>query len=105
MQVIWTAPVTNGSPIISYQLQYMLFGGSTWIEACGDTTGSYLGTSFTITTNIVGGKTYSVRVRAKNVWGWGAYSAPAFQILAAASPSTVSIPQTSIDPTAGGVKI
>lgn len=56
----------------------MLFGGSTWIEACGDTTGSYLGTSFTITSNIEGGKTYSVRVRAKNVWGWGPYSSPAF---------------------------
>ena len=83
----------------------MLFGGTTWLEACGDATGSYLGSSYTITQNIVGGATYLVQVRAKNIWGWGAYSQPSFQILAAAAPSNVDIPVTSIEAATGGVKI
>ena len=78
VQVLWTSPASNGSPITSYELQYMLFGGSTWLEACGDATGSYLGSSYTITKNIVGGATYLVQIRAKNQWGWGAYSSPSF---------------------------
>lgn len=44
----------------------MLFGGATWIEACGDTTGTYLGSQYTITTSIADGATYTVQVRAKN---------------------------------------
>ena len=42
----------------------MLFGATKWIEAVGDTTGSYLDTQYTITAGIVDGSTYLVQVRA-----------------------------------------
>lgn len=56
----------------------MRFGGTTWIEAIGDTTGSYLGESYTITKDIVDGATYLLQIRSRNQWGWGLYSYPSF---------------------------
>ena len=58
-----------------------------------------------MTTNIVAGQSYNFRIRARNKWGWGEYSTPILQVLAAFVPYRVEIPVTSIDAISGGVKI
>jgi hypothetical protein len=48
-----------------------------WEAIAGsDELGSYLGTQFTLTQDVVPGDIYSFKVRAKNKWGWGDYSDP-----------------------------
>jgi hypothetical protein len=67
--------------------------------------GSYLGLSYTLTTDIVPGETYSFKIRPRNKWGWGEYSSPDLEVLAAYVPLKVALPVTSIDSITGGVKI
>lgn len=75
------------------------------VIAGSDSLGNYLGTEFTKTTDVVSGQIYSFKIRAKNKWGWGTYTDPIFDVMAADVPYKVNIPVTSIDPTTGGVKI
>lgn len=88
IQVIWSAPQNGGSSIISYQLDVLNASGS-WIEVVGNSTGNYLGLSYTLTVGIVAGNTYQFRIRAYNKWGWGAYTSVSTSILAASVPSQV----------------
>jgi len=61
--------------------------------------------TFLITNNVYAGDLYQLRVRAKNVWGWGPFS-PIFNIKAATAPSKMTtLPVTSIDPVTGGMLI
>ena len=58
----------------------------------------------TLTNGITAGSYYRFRVRAKNIFGWGEYSAEA-NVQAATAPSKMDTVTTSIDATTGGVKI
>jgi hypothetical protein len=88
IQIIWSAPVSGGTSIISYQLDILNESG-VWIEVVGNSNGNYLGLSYTLTVGIVAGRTYQFRIRAQNKWGWGAYTAVNTSILAASVPSYV----------------
>jgi hypothetical protein len=57
-----------------------------------------------LTTGIIGGTTYRFRVRASNIYGWGAFSSST-SIKAATIPSQMAIVTTSIDRSTGGVLI
>jgi hypothetical protein len=61
-----------------------------------------LGTTQTV--GIQGGKIYNYKVRAQNIHGWGPFSEP-FGIKAAEIPEVMIAVTTSIDPTAGDVRI
>jgi hypothetical protein len=65
--------------------------------------GSYLGLSYTLTTDIVAGETYSFKIRPRNKWGWGEFSTPILEVLAAYVPYRVDIPVTTIDTLNGGL--
>lgn len=102
----WIAPSTDGSsPIVSYNLQWdQGTQGTQWASVVGSTIDTLIYT-FAITTNVYAGDWYQVRVRAKNVWGWGDLS-PVLLIKAATKPSKMaSPPTTTIDPATGGILI
>jgi large repetitive protein len=56
----------------------------------------YPGTSYIVTGGIVRGETFSFRLRARNLWGWGARSAEA-EIVASRAPAQAAAPTTSVD--------
>lgn len=53
-------------------------------------------TTYSISAHIQVGKSYQVRVAAKNYWGWGSFS-EVLTIIAASFPEKVAAPTTSID--------
>jgi hypothetical protein len=53
---------------------------------------------------LVSGNQYGFRIRARNIFGWGPYSAVTY-IQAAREPAQPDAPTTSIDPTNGGVVV
>lgn len=60
---------------------------------------------FTISANVYAGDWYQIKVRAKNMWGWGAFS-PVLLIKAATKPSKLASPAiTAVDPATGGILI
>jgi len=65
---------TGGSPILSYHLQWNAGSLTDWYDLQGyavETTS----TTFTVTTGVVAGTTYDFKVRAKNIYDWGDFSA------------------------------
>lgn len=81
--VTWTAPADNGGSVItSYNIQWDAgVSGGPWIDLVGNTQATpaqspYLpGTlSYTRTTGIVAGTTYTFRIRAENIYGQGSFS-------------------------------
>jgi Fibronectin type III domain len=76
--VSWTAPASNGSPILSYTVTSNPAGG----------TASTLGATSTIVTGLMNGTAYTFTVVATNAIG----------------PSNSSLPSNSVTPTAGTVK-
>jgi len=104
--VDWVAPSSDGfSPILSYNLQWdQGTQGSQWANLVGHTIDSVL-FQFTVSSNVYAGDFYQMRVRAKNVWGWGQFS-PILTIKAATRPAKMATkPVTSVDPVTGGVLI
>lgn len=99
----WTAPTTNGASITSYNVVWDSgTSGVTWTSLVGEATDF---TALTYTkTGVTSGDSYQFKVRAKNIWGWGAYSS-ALTIVAAHAPDTMSTVTTAIDATTGGVTI
>jgi hypothetical protein len=67
---------------------------TSWTDLAG-LTSSYTATAFTVTTNVVAGQQYAVRVRAYNAHGWGAVS-PSTVIAASAAPDQMLPPTTAI---------
>lgn len=74
LEVTWSAPTDTGlSSITSYNLQYKLSSSSTWSDAITPAPSAATLTS-TVTTGVQSGQLYDFRVRAMNLFGWGAYS-------------------------------
>lgn len=59
---------------------------------------------FTVTQFVVSGRLYRFRLRARNIYGWGAFSTYS-EVKAATTPNTMIAPTTSIDSTSGNVII
>jgi hypothetical protein len=107
IDVYWsplTTPEDGGSAVLSYHLQYDngTFA-TTWLDVVGLAPDS-VATSIIVSSEIVSGTVYGFRVRARNIFGWGPYSAVT-EIKAAREPGIPAAPVTSIDPVAGGVAI
>jgi len=97
--VDWTSLITDaeigGSTILSYHLQFDSgTGGVSWTDLVGFSSNS-LATTFTVSSGIVAGTDYMFRVRAKNIYGWGSYSATA-TINASGLPAQMAAVTTSI---------
>jgi hypothetical protein len=110
IEVRWAALTTptetGGATIRSYNLQWHAGGAdpdAVWTDLAGYIA-DYPGTSYVVTGGIVGGATYSFRVRARNIWGWGATS-PEVALVASAVPGQVPVPTTSIDEATGGLAV
>ena len=71
LQVIWRAPVDNGSAIIDYEVRYSSDQGTTW--AYWDAVTTSTATSAKIT-GLINGVTYWVQTRAVNGRGAGVWS-------------------------------
>jgi hypothetical protein len=78
------APLTGGSGITSYNLQWDQGTGTFGVDLTGIST-NYTGTTHTQTAGVVAGTAYQFRYRAANNLGWSGYSA-AVSILAAEVP-------------------
>lgn len=110
LQVDWAAPTgTNngGSAILGYAVYWDSAtagsGSQVWTELIGESS-THTALTYSRTTGITGGKTYAVKVKAKNKWGWGPFSSVT-SILAATVPGPPGVPVTTIDAATGGVKI
>jgi hypothetical protein len=67
-------------------------------------TSSFTQTTITVTVGVQVGKTYRLKVKAQNKWGWGLFS-NVVAVLAASTPSQMEAPFTSIDAATGKLKI
>lgn len=92
----------RGSDVISYHLQYDAeTNGAFWIDVIGNNA-FYPSTSFTLTYGLRAGRVYNFRVRALNLWGWGAFSEFSW-VKSSRAPLAVPSIQTSIDTATGGL--
>jgi len=107
IEVNWsslTTPEDGGSAVLSYHLQYDAGSNAVnWIDVIGLSPDS-IATNVIVSTNIESGTTYGFRVRARNIFGWGPYSAVTY-IKAAREPDVPAAPTTSIDSETGGIAI
>lgn len=107
IEVNWsslTTPEDGGSAVLSYHLQYDAGSNAVnWIDVIGLSPDS-IATNVIVSSNIESGTTYGFRVRARNIFGWGPYSAVTY-IKAAREPDVPAAPTTSIDSETGGVEI
>ena len=74
LEVSWTAPAANGSPLTRYGMHYKATSASSWTTHPLSSAGT--GTSTTIT-KLANGTTYQLQVRAHNAVGASAFSATA----------------------------
>mmetsp|Transcript_29134 Transcript_29134/g.28192 ORF Transcript_29134/g.28192 Transcript_29134/m.28192 type:complete len:232 (-) Transcript_29134:211-906(-) len=107
IEVDWStlsSPEDGYSSILSYHLQWDEgSAGVSWYDLVGATVDSTADT-YIVTSTITGGQSYQFKVRAKNKWGWGDYSAIA-SFKASEAPDQMDPVTTSIDAITGGVKI
>lgn len=107
LDVYWSALNlfdAGGSPVLSYHLQYdNATAAGQWLDVVGLAPDSMLLTVI-VSSQVVSGEQYGFRVRARNIFGWGPYSAVTY-IQAAREPAKPDAPTTSIDATNGGVVI
>lgn len=90
--------------MLSYDLQYdNATAATTWFDVVGLSPDSLL-TSVIVSTGVVPGAQYAFRVRARNVFGWGPFSAVTY-IQAACAPAAPLAPVTAIDAATGGLVI
>jgi len=65
---------TGGSGILSYNVQWDTgTDGRFWSNLAGFAS-NYLANEYTATSSIVAGRTYLIKVRARNYWGYGEFS-------------------------------
>lgn len=107
LEVNWsslTTPDDGNSPVLSYHLQYDDgTAAGTWTDVVGLAPDS-ADTTVIVSSGVVSGTSYGFRVRARNIFGWGPYSAVTY-IQAAREPDVPIAPETSIDDATGGVAI
>jgi large repetitive protein len=100
----WVAPTTNGASILSYNLYWDAgTNGATFTSLRGLLT-DYTGLTHTQTSSVDIGDSYQFKVRAKNIWGWSAFS-PVLTVVAAHKPDTMATVTTSIVSSTGAVRI
>ena len=75
LEVSWTAPAANGSPLTRYGMHYKATSASSWTTHPLSSAGT--STNTTITTGLMNGTTYQLQVRAHNAVGASAFSATA----------------------------
>jgi len=69
VQLAWTPPPANaGGPVNGYVIQYRLSTSTTWVTV------NYAGSSPTTISRLLSGKSYVIRIAAKNLAGQGAFS-------------------------------
>ncbi|MCP3681809.1 MAG: fibronectin type III domain-containing protein, partial [bacterium] len=93
-----TSTQTGLSPILSYNLQWDQGVPGYYTNYAGyDNDNTNL--NFNISSGIISGKTYSFKYRAKNIYGWGAFSSVTSIIAATISstPSAVSVTDSGSD--------
>ena len=107
VQVDWStiAPPDNGdAEVTSYSLEWDAnTNGASWVSLVGYLS-NYLGTSYLVTDNVIEGREYQFRLRAKNVWGWGVYS-DVTTVKAAREPLKMTNVATSVDAATGDLVI
>ena len=69
VRIRWNSPKKNGSEILGYELQWRHWGGNTWKTAKNLISGTECRKK-----NLLAGKRYEFRVRAKNGIGYGPYA-------------------------------
>lgn len=95
----------GGVQVTSYNLQWDKgTNGVTWYNIIGYSPSS-LDLKTTITSEVVGGINYMLKVRAINVHGWAIDFSETVSIKAAQIPSKMTVVTTSIDATTGGIRI
>jgi titin len=83
VNLTWTTPNGNGSPISGYAVEFSSNGGTTWNRvAVGNV-------NATTVTNLGNGLTYILRVAAVNGAGPGLFSAPTTQVIPLGTPTEV----------------
>ncbi len=87
----WSAPAANGSPITDYQVEYSSDGGTTWTTFVHTASNS---TSMTVT-GLTSGTQYQFRVKAINAIGNATASANTTPVAAAAAPAGGAISETT----------
>jgi len=105
IEVYWaalTAPENGDSEVQSYNVQWDQGPDGTFVELVGETS-SWLGLSH-IADGLDEGGSYDFRIRARNKWGWGAYSATR-TVRCATVPAQPAMVTTAVDPAEGGFQI
>ena len=76
IRVYWNPIVsdldTGAVPITSYSLEWDQANGN-WQSVVGNPI-DFVAINFTIVNSVVPGQSYKLRLRARNVYGWGPYS-------------------------------
>ena len=99
-----TLEETGGTDILSYNVQWDSgTDGYQFLHLVGYAA-IFMETEYSISSHIEVGKSYQVRIAAKNYWGWGSYS-EILTITAASFPEQVSQPSTGIDEATGGLRV
>jgi hypothetical protein len=83
VNLAWTTPNGNGSPISGYAVEYSSNGGTSWTRV---TVGNV---NATTVTGLGNGTTYIFRVAAVNGAGPGLFSAPTTQVIPLGTPAEV----------------
>lgn len=108
IELDWSALVssaaTGGAAILSYNAQWDLGYGTGVFENLVGYASDYSSTTYTVTSGVSPGVVFSFRVRAKNMWGWGAFS-EVLVVTPSAPPDQMAPVTTSIASDTGAVRI
>jgi hypothetical protein len=97
-----TAAETGGAAILSYNVEWDAGAADgNWVSLIGYGADSSA-TTYTVTSGISPGIDFLFRVRAKNMWGWGVYSAIT-TATPSALPDQMATVTTAVEATAGAV--
>ncbi len=102
LDVTWTAPKDNNSPITDYEVQHRAVGDATWMHTRD------LGTRTSRTfPGLTNGTTYEFQVRARNAIDWSGWSEPAegVPMLSGALPDVPDAPTVTTAKTQGALDV
>ena len=87
---------TGGTSILSYNVQWD--GGTSGYQFYNRVgySATFDGDTYSISANVEVGKSYQVKIAAKNYWGWGAFS-DVLTIKASSFPEKVQTPTTVLN--------